>query len=248
MSTESSINKRIQKLLRLAEHPNTPPHEAEVAGRQAEKLMLKLGINEAMLRASLGDDEKPEAIVIKYTSEFPKLFVKARMHVTASVARGMRLKVWIVGGNKVAMMGFESDVDRALVLASSLLLQADQAQAVWWRNYEFREHLKQSEAMRARREFLFGFGNEVQMRLKQLTQENIAESDAEVGTTSTALVLRNRDQQLDDEFNRLMGGRLRPARGLKGSYHGGEAGRAAGQSANLGGTSLGGGSRGVLGG
>jgi hypothetical protein len=243
MSTESSINKRIQKLLRLAEHPNTPPPEAELASRQAEKLMLKLGIDEAMLRAGMGEDEKPEGIVIKYTAPFPKTFIKPRHHLAASIAKGMRLKAWI-SGSTVAVMGFESDVERALGLIPSLVIQADNAMASWWKGYEYRTSLTAAEAKRAKRQFLYGFASTVSMRLTELYKENIEES---VDSKSTALVLRNRDKQLDDEFTERIAGSLRSGRGVKGSFHGGAAGREAGSRANLGGTALGGSPRGVLG-
>lgn len=49
---EDKIIERVTKLLALAEHPNTPAPEAELALRQANKLIAKHAIEEALLRAA----------------------------------------------------------------------------------------------------------------------------------------------------------------------------------------------------
>lgn len=238
-----SLNQKIQKLLRLAERAGTP-EEAEAASRMAEKLMLRWGVDEAMIRSNLHDDQKPEAIVVKYTAKFPQAFIKPRTSIAAGIVGGMgNMKAWI-SGDVVAVMGFESDVDRALTLVPSLLIQADHALASWWKGYPLRKMLTAAEAKRAKRQFLFGFANEVRDRLAKMRAEVVDETS---DSKSTALVLRDRGALVDEEFNAVMGNRLRPARSVKGSIHGGAAGREAGRRANLGGTSLGSGSRGALG-
>jgi hypothetical protein len=49
---EQRIIDRVAQMLAIAEHPNTPPHEAEVALRQANSLMLKHAIDMATARMS----------------------------------------------------------------------------------------------------------------------------------------------------------------------------------------------------
>jgi hypothetical protein len=237
-----SMNAKIQKLLRLAERAGTPA-EAENASRAAERLMLKWGIEEAMLRSTMGGDEKPEAIVTKYTTPYAKAFIKPRHHIAASVVKGMgNMRVWI-SGTSIVIMGFESDVDRALTLIPSLTIQADHAVAAWWRSYEMRSALSAAEAKRAKRNFLFAFGNEVKRRLTEMRDEEVA---ATTNSTSTALVLRDRDALVQEEYQAIAN-RLRAGRSVKGSLHGSAAGREAGSRATLGGASLGSGARGALG-
>jgi hypothetical protein len=55
---DEKILDRVAKLLAIAEHPNTPEHEADVALTQATKLMAKHAIEEAMLRQSQTTTER----------------------------------------------------------------------------------------------------------------------------------------------------------------------------------------------
>ena len=57
MATDK-IMERVTKLLALAEHPNTPPAEAELALRQANSLITKHAIDEAILRQSQSVGER----------------------------------------------------------------------------------------------------------------------------------------------------------------------------------------------
>lgn len=50
MASNERILDRVQKLLNIAEHPNTPAAEAEVALAQAQSLITKHAIDEALLR------------------------------------------------------------------------------------------------------------------------------------------------------------------------------------------------------
>src|ERR1700689_2368021 len=45
----SSLLERVRKLVAVAEHPETPPHEAKLAREMADSLMLKHAIDEALL-------------------------------------------------------------------------------------------------------------------------------------------------------------------------------------------------------
>lgn len=248
MADAQSMEERIKKLLRLAEHPNTPGPEAELAAKQAERLMLRWGIERAKLEATL-DDNQRESIVTKMTDPFPKQFIRARMSLANCVVLGMgNLKMWR-SETRCYVMGFESDVDRALWLISSLLIQNDLALESWWANYPDSRYMTGQQKMLARRQFIFGFANTVRDRLEMMRDEEINDEDRDSGTPGTALVLRDRgalvDQAYDDKF---AGSKMTKGRSLKGSAHGGAAGRAAGARANLGQSSLGGGPRRVLGG
>lgn len=247
-----SMNDKIAKLLRLAERAGTPA-EAEAASRAAERLMLKWGIEEAVIRSRMSGDAKPESIVTKGI-KFPAAYVKARITVASCVVRGMggmrsymtRYNPDDPKGMTFQIMGFESDVDRAITLISSLLLQADSAQAAWWKDYRKAEgkYMKSSEQFRARRQFLMSFGWAVEKRLKEMRAEEVQDAiKKESQGTGTSLVLLNREQAVDAEFSKMS---LRSGRAMKGSFAGSSEGRAAGAKANLGGKGLGG-SRGAIG-
>jgi len=244
-----SMEAKIKKLLHLAERAATPG-EAEAASKAAERLMLKWGIEEAVIRAKMtGKDERPEAIVVKYTAPFPKAYVKARMSLANQVVLGMgEMKAWISGGNRLAIMGFESDVDRALMFIPSILIQADHAQAAWWKAYPMRSAMTSAEGFRARRQFILSFGMIVRKRLTEMRQEEIIVADGAAGTPGTALVLRNRAQMVEDEFRNKFAMGMRKGRSMKGgTWDASAAGAAAGQNARLGGQSIGRGVRGELG-
>lgn len=241
-----SLEQKIAKLLAKAERTDNA-HEAEAFSRAAERLMLKWSIDEAVIRSRMGADQKPESIVTKNVGPFPKLFVKARTGVAACVVNGMgNMKVYLTthsdGQVTVRIMGFESDVDRAIILVNSIVLQADSAMRSWWKDYPMRKAMKSSDALKARRQFLFSFGLAVQARLKEMRAEEVQVSAKK--EPGTELVLMDRGQQVDAEFNKL---RLRRGRGVKGSAYGAAEGHAAGQRANLGARGLGG-SRGAIGG
>ncbi len=245
MSNES-MNQKIIKLLKLAERAGTPA-EAEAASRAAERLMLKLGIEEAVLRSQMTNGEKPEAIVTKRVVRYHKHLINGRAGVGAGVIRGMGnlrsyLQPDLDGGKFHMVMGFESDVDRAAILINSILLQADRALATWWKSAPEREVLSSSRARRAKRQFLFSFASVVERRLREMYREEVAESAAR--GTGAELVLVNRDAQVQAEFEKV---NLRKPAALKGTWAGQDAGRAAGARANLGAKGIGG-TRGELGG
>lgn len=256
-----SMNDKIAKLLRLAERAATPG-EAEAASKAAERLMLKWGIEEAVIRSKMAGQGDADKIVTKGIP-FPRVFVKARTSIAHAIVRGMggmksynsmgarmgdEIKDWDPKGYTVKIMGWESDVDRAITLINSLVLQADHAQAQWWK--EFRKGsgkgMKASEQFRARRQFLLSFAHAVEMRLVAMRAEEVQAAVAkETKGTGTELVLLNREQAVDAEYAKIASN-MRRGRGVKGSYAGSSAGRAAGERASLGGKGLGG-SRGAIG-
>lgn len=219
----ASLEKKIANLLNLAENAGTPG-EAEAASRAAERLMLKWGIEEAVIRSRMGKDAAPEKIITGQVV-FPELFHKARMIVLGAVVMGM-------GGMKVyrqgltyCIMGFESDVNRAVQLGTSILLQADNAQAYWWRHYEQKRYMKSSDQFKARRQFLFSFATVVQQRLTEMRVEEVTKQG-----TGTDVVLFDRSKLVNEEYDKLA---LKKARRLRGSYAGSAEGQEAGHRANL---------------
>ncbi|HVW81901.1 MAG TPA: DUF2786 domain-containing protein [Mycobacteriales bacterium] len=217
MQTSDAVLARIRKLLAVAEHPATPPAEAESAAATAERLIIKYAIDEALLEARADVRSKPEVRTI--TIEAP--YVTAKVMLLAAIAGAHSVRVITGRGDEArmaTMVGFDSDLRLVDLLFTSLLLQAATS---------LRREPNRGKAFR--RAFLIGFAREVGDRLRRIREEAVAES----GGTSTALALRDRrdavEQAVREHFPRLSTARVTY------SDRGGlMAGRRSGASANLG--------------
>lgn len=230
----------IAKLLAKAE--STTPEEAEALTEAAEKLMVKFGIDQAMIDARRAKDSAPEPII---TAEVWFKGVHARgltlmAHQVVESFGTMRTFGRSYRGSSeraVVIVGHESDVEQTKVLIESLHLQSIVAMRSWWKTYPSKHYMSQSEGNLAKRQFLASFGHGAAERIREAVRVSTAEQDAGQ-SESTALVLRDRGQQAQDHIDG-MGLEFRTSRSLKGSRHGSEEGRAAGRSANTGGRSVG---------
>lgn len=215
MQASDAVLARIRKLLAMAEHPGTPPAEAEAAAEAAERLIIKHAIDEALLSARSSHRSKPEVRTIAIDSPY----ASAKVVLLSAVARAHGVRVITHNGEaaKATMVGFDSDLRLVDLLFTSLLLQA----ATGLR--------RQPSSGRAfRRAFLIGFAAEVGDRLQQARSMAVAES----GGASTALALRDREDEvavaLREHFPRLSTSRISI------SDRGGLiAGRRSGAAANL---------------
>jgi hypothetical protein len=233
----ADLMRKIAGLLAKAERTDNP-HEAEAFSRKAEQLMIKHGIDETMARAT---GTKPKEEIINISMTFPKLLLKGRMSVAHSVILGLNsARCYKSGEQTLIIVGFKTDVENVQTLINSILLQADHALAVWWKDAPERKLLNGGEAIRARRQFLFSFAHTVKNRLTEMR------STTEDSTPGSAIVLRSKM----DEVDAALPSGLRSSRSrLKGGTAGASAaGASAGQSARLGGSSVGGRSGRALGG
>lgn len=94
MSNESKILELVRNLLARAEHPNTPAPEAELAMQQANKLMAKHAIEEAMLDSTRTESErkKPTDIEIKVGWESAGEFYPKMRTILMYIAEANRCK------------------------------------------------------------------------------------------------------------------------------------------------------------
>jgi hypothetical protein len=215
MQASDAVLARIRKLLAVAEHPATPPAEAEAAAEAAERLIIKYAIDEALIEARSDVRSKPEVRTIAIDSPY----ASAKVVLLGAVARAQGVRVITHSGEsaKATMVGFDSDLRLVDLLFTSLLLQAATSLR------------RQPNSGRAyRRAFLIGFAAEVGDRLQQARAEVVAES----GGATTALALRNRQDEvaeaLREHFPRLSTSRISI------SDRGGLlAGRQSGATANL---------------
>lgn len=235
---------KIRKLLAKAEDDATTAEEAELYTAKAAQLVAEYGIDQALLATeSPGRDRVGSRLV---PVDAPYAADKAELLDTVATSlrcRAVHVKRHTTDGKEISvhLFGFESDLVRAELLFTSLLLQA----ATWMNRTPV--PLWENKAA-FRRSWLGGFRMAVGRRLVE------AESAAAYAATdrrtssgrSTALVLADRSalvrDALDEEYPHL-----RTARPRQLSGSGGADGWAAGQRADLGGTRVDGGTARAIG-
>lgn len=240
----SAMLAKVRKLLAKAEDPATTPEEAETYNAKASELIAAYGIDRALL--ALADpslDVVGDRVVVL---DRPWAADKADLLGAVALALGCRAvrRSRREDAGKVLslhLFGHRSDLERAEILFTSLLVQAMHALS--------RTAVPPAEHPAAfRRSWLAGFSAAVGRRLSEAERTAAARADdrfAASGTTS-ALVLADRStavsQAMADHYPHLRSG---AARRLSGS--GRAEGWGAGQRADLGGERLRG-SRPALGG
>lgn len=223
---------RVRKLLAKAERAGSE-EEAEIYNAKARELIARHGIDTARL-AEAG--EVTDAIgQQRITIEDPYSGGKARLLGWTATALGLR---WVMHDARqgkvgaVTLFGFESDIERAELLYTSLLLQAaGQLVRVRGRGYE------QGASLAAyRRSWLYGFAAEVHERLRRAQAQAAQDADAAGPGTSTELVLVDRKARVDRAYAEAFPSLRRAARpSISGSGYG--DGARAGARADLGTTS-----------
>ncbi|HEX6514379.1 MAG TPA: DUF2786 domain-containing protein [Nocardioidaceae bacterium] len=248
---------KIRKILAKAEDPAASPAEAETYTAKAAELVAAYGIDRALLaETDPASDVVGDRVVVL---DAPYALDKATL--LGTVAHELRCRAvqrtrYVAGAKQISLhlFGFDSDLQRAELLYTSLLLQATTALA--------RTRPRYGESVAAfRRSWLAGFTTAVGQRLHEA--ETRAEHDAErrdgeragqAGTDraggdaahrSVALVLADRSEQVESAVEREYP-RLRKAQRRTLSGSGGLAGWQAGQTADLGGSRLGGAARGRI--
>ncbi|MEE1797176.1 DUF2786 domain-containing protein [Streptomyces sp. JV176] len=222
----------IRALLAKAENPATPEAEAELARTRAMAMMAKYGVDEALL-----SDGQPsrDGITDRYV-DLPNPWSMSRVRLMCFIAQSVGCKAVHMGVKgargvrRVHVIGYESDVQRAEILYTSLVLQmlgGLNAQIVPFGVVSARAW---------RNSWQLGFIERVIERLEVI--ENAARAAAS-GETSAAgrsgeLVLADRDAMVQAAYRREHPN----ARSSRGSYSGSGYGdgAAAGNRADIGGT------------
>ncbi|MDT0567867.1 DUF2786 domain-containing protein [Streptomyces sp. DSM 3412] len=234
-----SLLARVRALLAKAEDPASTPAEAEAFTAKASELMAKYGIERAMLADANAEPDVPADRIV--TMDNP--WAREKQSLVAGIVEALRgqavLRDW--GSlHRVHMFGFQSDLERAELLYTSLLLQMTQQLAhvsvPWGEN-----------ARAYRRSWILGFRHEVVRRIKAAEARAVAEASSPEAVSSTGrsteLVLADRkaivEQRVLAEFGKLKARRT--------TYQGSgfQDGRAAGRTANIGQTGLRGGRRAI---
>lgn len=212
----SNVLARVRKLLAVAEHPKTPPEEADNAARAAERLIAKHAIDEALLEAAAETKTRPESRSM--VVEAPYATAKTRLAGAVASAHGVTA-ITVRGSAeplRVVLVGFPADLQVVDLLYTSLLLQATTS---------VRGQANSGRAFR--RAFLIGFAAEVGERLRATRREAVADAGA-----SSALAVRDRRQDVDDAVREQFP-HLRSSRATVSDRSGLMAGRRSGANANL---------------
>lgn len=237
MNDNDTMLGRVRKLLAKAEDPSCPPVEAEALTAKAGELIAKYGIDRALLAAAGDVPEVPgdRVVVLDPPYALDKSGLLGKVAETLRCRAVLRTRHPPPHYRKqysVHLFGFASDLERAELLYTSLLVQAANALA--------KTPVPEWEAPAAfRRSWLAGFTYAIVARLREAehrAEQRAAPEDA--GGRSVALVLADRSAEVDrrvGEAYPLL--RTSSPRRLSGS--GFADGHEAGRRADLGATRVG---------
>lgn len=126
MAKNTSALETIRALMARAEHPNTPPPEAELALRQANRMMARHAIDEAQARASMSEAERRAPVQEVWTwmsghSEYHP-YLRSMLEAIAANNRCMAVIASSYRDAEVTMVGFREDVDWVQMLYTSCQL------------------------------------------------------------------------------------------------------------------------------
>ena len=180
---------RVRKLLAKAEADGVTPHEAEALTAKAAELMARYGIDRALLGALHPETDSPADRV--FDLDNPWAAVKA--HLLAGLASALRCQCILLNkaepGSRVHVFGYQSDLERADILFTSLLVQMARALAA--------EPVSATGggAKAWRRSWMFGYASAVVARVRAAEEAAVADATADGAAAdgpSTALVLADR--------------------------------------------------------
>jgi hypothetical protein len=227
-----TLLERVRKLLAKAEGAGVTPEEAQALTAKAAELMAKYGIDRALLAAQRPGTDRPADRVV----EVGNPWARVQAHLLCGVAAAMRCQCVILPdpgpGTRIHIFGFTSDIERAEMLYTSLLLQM-------WQGLSQTEVPAWSRNTRSwRRSWLLGFASAVVSRVRAAEEAAAGGADgpATPSGTTTALVLADRSavvrRSVEQAYPRIRKSRLT----YTGNGYG--AGYSEGQRADIGATRL----------
>ncbi len=182
---------RVRKLLAKAEAEGVTPHEAEALTAKAAELMARYGIDRARLGALHPETDLP--LDRTFALDNPWATVKA--HLLSGLAQALRCQCVLLKGSgpgmRVHVFGYASDIERADILFTSLLVQMARGLAL----QEVPAGAASTKAWR--RSWMLGYCAAVVTRVRTAERDAAEASDAGRDATtdggpSTAVVLADR--------------------------------------------------------
>lgn len=231
MTTPEARPNLIRNLLVKAEAAGTTQEERDVYNAKATELMLKWGVELAMLQ---DPTMRIEEIVIKRIYvKVPKTYSHEYAALGCTVAEALNCKGILTKTDRtgVAIVGHAIDVENVVKLYESLVRQCLTEGATWWHS-NVREWMTGMQRYHARRGFIAGFDTAIREKFAQWRKQTIAD------VPGSAVALRDRASQVRDWIDRNMETKMGRGRGYDASGAG--AGYAAGQRADIGTPTVGG--------
>ena len=181
----SALLDRVRKLLAKAEAEGVTPPEAEALTAKAAELMARYGIDRARLAAARPETDRPGSRVIDISNPW------AQVHLLAGLAGAMRCQCVLLHtsgpGARIHVFGYASDLERADILYTSLLLQMARGLTV----AVVPDGVRSTRAWR--RSWLLGFVTAVITRVRSAEERAATSAEGETHPgPSTALVLADR--------------------------------------------------------
>src|SRR5260370_4203585 len=123
MPSENALLEKVRKLLAKAEAAGVTPAESEALTAKAAELMARYGSDRALLAAARPETDQPGDRVI----EIPNPWARIQAHLLCGLASAMRCQCVVLPtsgpGSRIHIFGYASDIERADVLYTSLLVQ-----------------------------------------------------------------------------------------------------------------------------
>jgi hypothetical protein len=240
---DADLLDRVRKLLAKAEDEGCSPAEAEALTAKAAELMARYGIDRALLGALHPETDRPADRVFILGNPWGDV----KRHLLAGLATALRcqcVQTRSDQGTRLHVFGYTSDLERADILFTSLLVQMARALASQpVPGYG-------GEARAWRRSWMLGYAAAVVARVRAAEEAAVASASARAGAEaangqSAALVLADRSlvvrRQVAGAYPRLRKTRVT----YSGSGYG--DGYREGQKADIGSTKLRSRSAGALG-
>lgn len=199
----------------LAKAESTTPEEAEALREHAYRLMQKYAVDQAVIDARRAKEGREREQIVTRDIEFDGTYREDLMMMGFQIAtaldlRSLKSKRRVQSDNPMHprgkpvtllhVIGFESDVDQAVILIRSLHVQALLAMKAWWTEARNTTHLLDtaSEQTRARGIFLQSFGTGAGNRIRENRRTVVEEAG-----TGTELVLLDRKALVDEYVNNM---------------------------------------------
>jgi Protein of unknown function (DUF2786) len=232
MTSNNALLARVRKLLAKAEAEGVTPAEAEALTAKAAELMAKYGIDRALLAADRPETDRPADRVV----DIGNPWARVQAHLLCGLASALRCQCVVLpradSGSRIHMFGFASDLERADILFTSLLVQM-------WQGLAAAELPSWSRSPRAwRRSWLLGFASAVVARVRAAEHKAAAEATAPAAASGsrTALVLADRRQVIRRNIEQAYPLTRKTRLTYSGNGYG--AGYAEGQKADIGSTRI----------
>jgi hypothetical protein len=185
---------RVRKLLAKAEDEGVTPQEAEALTAKAAELMARYGIDRARLGALHPETDRPADRV--FTLDNPWAAVKA--HLLSGLASALRCQCVLLTrrepGTRLHVFGYASDIERADILFTSLLVQMARGLAAQL------IPPGASSAKAWRRSWMLGYSSAVVTRVRAAERDAAEAADAGRAAAgsgpSTAVVLADRSMTI----------------------------------------------------